>query len=69
MEEAIVVEGRIRTVLARTMFRTELTGKYQALVTILGKMRKRIIRLLVGDRARMEMSPYDLTKARIVWRL
>jgi translation initiation factor IF-1 len=69
MEEAIVVEGQIRTVLAGTMFRVELPGKHEVLATISGKMRKRYVRLMVGDRVRMEMSPYDLTKARIVWRL
>jgi translation initiation factor IF-1 len=69
MEEAIVVEGQIRTVLAGTMFRVALTNKHEVLATISGKMRKRFVRLTVGDRVRMEMSPYDLNKARIVWRL
>ena len=69
MEEAIVVEGQIRTVLAGTMFRVDLPNKHQVLATISGKMRKRFVRLTVGDRVRMEMSPYDLNKARIVWRL
>jgi translation initiation factor IF-1 len=69
MEEAIVVEGQIRTVLAGTMFRVALANKHEVLATISGKMRKRFVRLTVGDRVRMEMSPYDLNKARIVWRL
>jgi translation initiation factor IF-1 len=69
MEEAIVIEGQIRTVLAGTMFRVELANKHEVLATISGKMRKRYVRLTVGDRVRMEMSPYDLNKARIVWRL
>lgn len=69
MEEAIVIEGQIRTVLAGTMFRVELPNKHEVLATISGKMRKRYVRLTVGDRVRMEMSPYDLNKARIVWRL
>ncbi len=69
MEEAIVIEGQIRTVLAGTMFRVELQNKHEVLATISGKMRKRYVRLTVGDRVRMEMSPYDLNKARIVWRL
>jgi translation initiation factor IF-1 len=69
MEEAIVVEGEIRTVLAGTMFRVELPNKHEVLATISGKMRKRYVRLTVGDRVRMEMSPYDMNKARIVWRL
>ena len=51
------------------MFRVELDNKHQVLATISGKMRKRFIRLTAGDRVKMEMSPYDLSKARIVWRL
>ncbi|MEJ0090207.1 MAG: translation initiation factor IF-1 [Limisphaerales bacterium] len=62
-------EGRIQTVLAGTMFRVELDNKHQVLATISGKMRKRFVRLTVGDRVKMEMSQYDLNKARIVWRI
>ena len=65
----IQIEGRILTVLAGTMFRVELDNKHQVLATISGKMRKRFVRLTVGDRVKMEMSQYDLNKARIVWRL
>ena len=69
MEEHIEVEGRIQTVLAGTMFRVELDNKHQVLATISGKMRKRFVRLTVGDRVKMQMSQYDLNKARIVWRI
>ena len=69
MEEHIQIEGRILTVLAGTMFRVELDNKHQVLATISGKMRKRWVRITNGDRVRMEMSPYDLEKARITWRL
>ena len=70
MEEHIEVEGRIQTVLAGTMFRVELdNSKHVVLAHISGKMRKRFVRLTVGDRVKMEMSPYDLNKARIVWRI
>lgn len=69
MEEHIEIEGRIMAVLAGTMFRVELNNKHQVLAHISGKMRKRFIRLTVGDRVKMEMSPYDLDKARIVYRL
>lgn len=69
MEQHIQVEGRILTVLAGTMFKVELHNKHQVLATISGKMRKRFVRLTVGDRVKMEMSPYNLEKARIVWRL
>ena len=69
MEQHIELEGRILTVLAGTMFRVELDNKHLVLATISGKMRKRFIRLTPGDRVKMEMSPYDLNKARIVYRL
>jgi translation initiation factor IF-1 len=68
-EEHIEVEGRVHTVLPGTMFRVELDNKHMVLATICGKMRKRWVRLTVGDRVKMEMSPYDLDKARIIWRL
>jgi translation initiation factor IF-1 len=51
------------------MFRVKLASGHEVLAHISGKMRKRFIRLVVGDRVRMEMSPYDLSKARIVFRL
>jgi translation initiation factor IF-1 len=68
-EEHIELEGRIATVLPGTMFRVELPNKHLVLATICGKMRKRWVRLIAGDRVKIEMSPYDLNKARIVWRL
>ncbi len=69
MEELIEVEGTILTVLPNTMVRVELPNKHQVLAHISGKMRKRFIRMTAGDRVKMEMSPYDLDKARIVYRL
>ena len=68
-EEHIEVEGRVQTVLAGTMFRVELNNQHVVLATLSGKMRKRWVRITVGDRVRMEMSPYDTAKARIVYRL
>lgn len=68
-EEAIEVLGRIHTVLPGTMFRVELDNQHLVLATICGKMRKRWVRLTVGDRVKMDMSPYDLNKGRITWRL
>ena len=68
-EQHIEVEGCVQTVLPGTMFRVELDNKHLVLATICGKMRKRWVRLTVGDRVKMEMSPYDLDKARITWRL
>lgn len=68
-EKAVEVDGEISSVLAGTMFRVKLESGHEVLAHISGKMRKRFIRLVVGDRVKMEMSPYDLTKARIVFRL
>lgn len=68
-EDAIVVEGTIRSVLAGTMFRVELPSQHLVLAHISGRMRKRYIRLTTGDRVKLEMSPYDVDKARIVYRL
>jgi translation initiation factor IF-1 len=68
-EAEITTEGTIVAVLPGTMFRVELDNKHQVLAHISGKMRKRFIRLNRGDRVRLEMSPYDLGKARIVYRL
>jgi len=69
MEEHIEVEGKVIAVLAGTMFRVELDNKHIVLTTISGKMRKRFVRLTPGDRVKMEMSPYDLNKARVIWRI
>ena len=69
MQDHIEVEGRVTTVLPGTMFRVQLDNDHEVLAVISGKMRKRWIRLSAGDRVKMEMSPYDLNKARIVWRL
>ena len=69
VEEIIETEGKITAVLAGTMFRVELPNKHVVLATISGKMRKRFVRITAGDRVKMEMSPYDLDRARITWRL
>jgi translation initiation factor IF-1 len=69
-EQCLEVEGTISTVLPGTMFRVILdNNKHEVLAHISGKMRKHFVRLTVGDRVRMEMSPYDLTKGRITYRL
>jgi translation initiation factor IF-1 len=68
-EKSISVEGTIMSVLPGTMFRVALANEHLVLAHISGKMRKRFIRLTIGDRVRMEMSPYDVAKARIVYRL
>jgi translation initiation factor IF-1 len=68
-EESIEVEGTIAAVLPGTMFRVTLDNRHEVLAHISGKMRRHFVRLTVGDRVRLEMSPYDLTKARITYRL
>lgn len=68
-EEAIELDGVVSQVLAGTMFRVKLRTGHEVLAHISGKMRKRFIRLVVGDAVKIEMSPYDTDKARIVYRL
>ena len=68
-EAAIITEGKIVSVLPGTMFRVEVANRHLVLAHLFGKMRKRFIRLMIGDRVKLEMSPYDLEKARIVYRL
>ena len=63
------VEGTISAVLAGTMFKVKLPNGHELLAHISGKMRKRFIRLVVGDRVKLEVSPYDIDKARITYRL
>ncbi|HEY2799344.1 MAG: translation initiation factor IF-1 [Rhodanobacteraceae bacterium] len=67
--KAIEIEGKVLAVLAGTMFRVQLANERIVLAHISGKMRKRFIRLTTGDRVRLQMSPYDVEKARIVYRL
>lgn len=67
-EEKIKVEGTIVEVLPGTQFTVELDDGHQVLAYPSGKMRKYYIRLLLGDRVQMEISPYDLTRGRITYR-
>ena len=69
LEKCLQLEGLITSVLAGTMFRVRLANDHIVLAHISGKMRKRFIRLTIGDRVKLEMSPYDIDKARIVYRL
>ena len=68
-DEKIEVEGEVVESLPSTMFRVELEGGHQVLATISGKMRKHYIRILPGDKVKVELSPYDLTRGRITFRL
>ena len=68
-EEAIEVEGIVREALPNTMFRVELkNGGHLILAHLSGKMRKHYIRILTGDKVKVELTPYDLSKGRIVYR-
>jgi translation initiation factor IF-1 len=67
-EDAIEVMGTVVEPLPNAMFRVELDNKHQVLAHISGKMRKNFIRILAGDRVTVELSPYDLTRGRIVYR-
>jgi len=67
-EGKIQVEGTITEALPGTQFRVRLDNGHDVLAYLSGKMRKYYIRILLGDRVRVEMSPYDLTRGRIVYR-
>ena len=67
-EEAIEIEGTVSEVLPNTTFRVLLVNGHHVLATIAGKMRKFRIRVLAGDRVTLALSPYDLTRGRIVFR-
>ena len=67
-DDVISVEGVVKELLPNTMFRVELQNGHKVLAHISGKMRLNFIRILPGDVVVMEMSPYDMTKARIIFR-
>ena len=67
-EEPIELSGAVTQVLPGTMFRVALPNGHEVLAHISGKMRKNWIRINIGDRVKVEMSPYDLGKARITYR-
>jgi len=67
-EEKIEVEGLVVEALPSTQFRVELENGHKVLAYLSGKMRKYYIRILLGDRVRVELSPYDLTRGRITYR-
>jgi|TARA_B100001179_G_scaffold9449_1_gene6231 translation initiation factor IF-1 len=67
-EESIEVEGTILEPLPNAMFRVELENGHKVLAHISGKMRMHFIRILSGDRVKVQLSPYDLTRGRITYR-
>lgn len=68
-EDSIEVEGKVIEPLPNAMFRVELDNGHKVLAHISGKMRMHYIRILTGDRVKVELSPYDLTRGRITFRV
>jgi translation initiation factor IF-1 len=68
-EDVIEIEGEVVEALPGTMFKVRLDNGHEVLSTLSGKMRKFYIRILLGDRVKVELSPYDLTRGRISYRL
>lgn len=66
--DVIELEGTVTEKLPNAMFRVKLENEHEILATISGKLRMNYIRILPGDKVTLEMSPYDLTKGRIIWR-
>jgi translation initiation factor IF-1 len=67
-EEAITVEGTVLETLPNAMFRVELENGHKVLAHVSGKMRMYFIKILPGDKVTVELSPYDLTRGRIIYR-
>ena len=67
-EDVIEVEGTVVESLPNTQFKVELENGHQVLAHISGKLRQNYIRILPGDKVKLEISPYDFTKGRITWR-
>jgi len=67
-EDVIEVEGVVTEKLPNAMFQVQLENGHRILAHISGKLRMNFIRIIPGDKVRIEMSPYDLSKGRIIWR-
>ena len=68
-EELIETEGKVTEALPNAMFRVELENGHMVLAHVSGKMRMNFIRILPGDKVKLELSPYDLTRGRITFRV
>jgi translation initiation factor IF-1 len=68
-EDVIQVEGEVVEALPGTMFKVRLDNGHEVLTTLSGKMRKFYIRVLLGDRVKVELSPYDLSRGRLSYRM
>ena len=67
-QDSIEVTGTVLEALPNAMFKVRLENNYEVLAHISGKLRMNFIRILPGDKVRLELSPYDLTRGRITWR-
>ena len=67
-EDVIEVEGTVTETLPNTHFKVKLENGYEVIAHISGKLRMNYIKILPGDKVKLELSPYDLTKGRIIWR-
>jgi translation initiation factor IF-1 len=67
-EEAIEVKGVVTETMPNAVFRVELENGHEVIAHISGKLRKNYIKILTGDNVTVELSPYDLTRGRIIWR-
>ena len=67
-EDLIELEGKVVETLPNTTFKVELENGLQILATISGKLRMNYIKILTGDKVKVQMSPYDLNRGRITWR-
>ena len=67
-KDKLEVEGTVTELLPNTQFKVELDNGHQVLAYLSGRMRKYYIRILLGDRVKLEMTPYDLTRGRITYR-
>lgn len=68
-KDDIEVEGKVLEALPNAMFKVEIDEKHQVLATLSGRIRMNFLRIVPGDKVRVVLSPYDLTRGRIVWRL
>ena len=68
-EDVIEVEGKVLEALPNAMFKVQLANGHEVLSHVSGKLRMNYIRIVPGDKVKLELSPYDLTKGRITWRV
>jgi translation initiation factor IF-1 len=68
-KDDIEVEGKVLEALPNAMFRVEIDEKHQVLATLSGRIRMNFVRIVPGDKVRVVLSPYDLTRGRIIWRV